>query len=206
MRSAEDALRRLRDPEAKVSAHYLIDEDGSVVAMVPEADRAWHAGVSSWRGRRALNDVSIGIELVNPGHEWGYRAFPEPQMAALVALARDLLRRWPIPPARVVGHSDVAPTRKQDPGELLDWQRLAREGIGIWPEAPIARPPDHDGAVAALRRIGYPLEAEDVPFTLALAAFQRRFRPGRVDGRLDAETMGRLIAAERLCVDAAGIT
>jgi len=206
MRSAAEALHRLREPKAKVSAHYLIDEDGSIVALVPEADRAWHAGVSSWQGRGGLNDVSIGIELVNPGHEWGYRAFPEPQMASLVELARVLSRRWAIPAARVVAHSDVAPARKQDPGELFDWARLAGAGVGVWPEATVACRPDQDGAVAALRRIGYPLEAEGVPFPLALAAFQRRFRPALIDGRLDAETMGRLIAVARLCARRDGIT
>ena len=125
MASAEAALDRLRDPAAKVSAHYLIDEDGTVVAMVPELLRAWHAGVSWWQGRAGLNDVSIGIELVNPGHEWGYRPFPDAQMAALVELAQGIVARWPIPAGRVVGHSDIAPTRKEDPGELFDWRRLA---------------------------------------------------------------------------------
>lgn len=203
MRSALAALERLCDPDAAVSAHYLIDEDGRVVPLVPEEERAWHAGVSWWQGRADLNDVSIGIELVNPGHEWGYRPFPEPQMAALIELARGILRRWPIPPDRIVGHSDIAPMRKEDPGELFDWQRLARAGIGLWPAAPEDAEPDAVEAASALARIGYPLEAQGVPFELALTAFQRRFRPEGVDGCLDAPTMGRLLAVARLCSPAA---
>jgi N-acetylmuramoyl-L-alanine amidase len=194
MRSAAAALERLRDPEAKVSAHYLIDEDGAVAALVPEAERAWHAGVSWWQGRDRLNDVSIGIELVNPGHAWGYRPFPEPQLDALVRLAGEVVRRWAIPPGRVVGHSDIAPVRKADPGELFDWRRLARAGIGLWPEAAVEVVLDPAAAAAALAAIGYPLEGQGVPLEAAVTAFQRRFRPGRVDGRLDSETMGRLAA------------
>ena len=125
MPSAAAALARLCDPAARVSAHYLIDEDGSVVALVPEEARAWHAGVSCWHGREQLNDTSIGIELVNPGHEWGYRRFPEPQYEACMELCRELLGRCPIPASRVLAHSDIAPDRKQDPGELFDWARLA---------------------------------------------------------------------------------
>ncbi len=127
MRSAAEALERLCDPAAKVSAHYLIDEDGTVVALVPDELRAWHAGVSWWQGRATLNDVSLGIELVNPGHAWGYRPFPDAQMAALVELAASLVARFRIAPFRVVGHSDIAPVRKDDPGELFDWPRLAQD-------------------------------------------------------------------------------
>ncbi len=200
MRSAEDALARLRDPAARVSAHYLLDEDGTLTLLVPEAERAWHAGVSSWRGRGALNDVSVGVELVNPGHEWGYRPFPEPQVEALVALARDVVRRWAIPPARVLAHSDVAPERKQDPGELFDWPRLARAGIGLWPEGAVPEPPDAGAAAALLAAIGY------APGGPSLVAFQRRYRRGRVDGALDAETMGLLRATARLCAPDRGAT
>ena len=134
MKTAKEALSRLCDPEAKVSAHYLVDEDGAVFLLVPEAKRAWHAGVSSWRGESNINDRSIGIELVNPGHEFGYRAFPEKQMAALIPLLRGILARHPIPQSRVLGHSDVAPGRKTDPGELFEWHRLAESGIGLWPD------------------------------------------------------------------------
>ena len=134
MPSAEGALARLTDPTAKVSAHWLIEEDGAIISLVPEAMRAWHAGVSFWRGASGVNARSIGIELVNPGHEFGYRPFPERQMAALIELARDITTRHAIPARNVIGHADVAPRRKMDPGELFDWRRLARAEIGLWPE------------------------------------------------------------------------
>ena len=180
MRTGGEALDRLCDPAAKVSAHWLIEEDGCVWRLVPEDQRAWHAGVSFWDGESGLNAGSIGVELVNPGHEFGYRPFPEPQMAALVELARAIVARWRIAPHRVLGHSDVAPRRKQDPGELFDWRRLAAEGIGLWPQ-PGAPVQDAAGALAAL---GY--EMEDAAATLL--AFQRRFRPAGLDGRADEET------------------
>ncbi len=199
MQSAAVALDRLCDPAARVSCHYLVDEDGTVWRLVPEARRAWHAGVSYWAGGRELNYVSLGIEIVNPGHEWGYRPFPDPQMAAVEALCRDLVARHRIPPDRVVGHSDIAPERKSDPGELFNWLRLARAGVGIWPEPAADLPPQRGRgvgvvarvrALASLARIGYEVVAgNEAP---ALAAFQRRFRPARWDGRLDAETAARL--------------
>ena len=208
MQSAAAALDRLCDPAAKVSSHYLVEEDGAVWRLVPEERRAWHAGVSCWLGETALNTVSIGIEIVNPGHEWGYRGFPEPQMRAVEALCRDILARRRIPAHRIVGHSDIAPTRKSDPGELFDWPRLARAGIGLWPEpaADLRRRRgrgvgvvERAGALADLARIGYPVEpGNEAP---ALAAFQRRFRPERWDGRLDGETAGRL-AEVRQAVEA----
>ena len=133
MAGAEEALNRLCDPAARVSAHYLIDEDGTVIRLVDESRRAWHAGHAFWRGAADVNGRSIGIELVNPGHELGYRPFAEAQMRALKHLARGILSRHPIPPRNVVGHSDVAPRRKKDPGELFDWRSLARAGIGPLP-------------------------------------------------------------------------
>ncbi|HEU5098331.1 MAG TPA: N-acetylmuramoyl-L-alanine amidase, partial [Roseiflexaceae bacterium] len=133
MPDAGQALRRLRDPQAKVSAHYVIDETGKVYRMVPEEKRAWHAGLSAWKGDRDINARSIGIEIVNTGHEFGYRQFQLEQIDALVALAQDIKTRHDIPRTRVLGHSDVAPLRKQDPGELFDWYRLAVEGIANWP-------------------------------------------------------------------------
>src|SRR5262249_36882522 len=136
MPTAEGALARLCDPAAKVSAHYTIDEDGTIYRHVAEAERAWHAGVSCWAGARDINDRSIGIELVNPGHDFGYRAFPDAQIAAVIELARGIVERNRIPPARVLGHSDVAPKRKIDPGELFPWPRLAAEGLGVWPKRP----------------------------------------------------------------------
>jgi N-acetylmuramoyl-L-alanine amidase len=195
MPSAAAALDRLCDPDARVSAHYLIDEDGSVTALVPEALRAWHAGVSAWRGRAGVNDTSIGIELVNPGHEWGYRPFPEPQYAACIELCRGIVERWPILARNFVGHSDVAPERKADPGELFDWRRLAGAGLGLWPDHGHgrARPPGE--LQAQLAEVGYPIAISgrlDPPTKRVIAAFQRRFRPRLVDGEPDRETRARL--------------
>jgi N-acetylmuramoyl-L-alanine amidase len=195
MPSAEAALERLADPIAKVSAHYLIDENGTVVALVPETARAWHAGVSAWRGQSGLNDRSIGIELVNPGHEWGYRAFPEPQYAACIELCRAILGRWRIPAARVLGHSDVAPERKQDPGELFDWARLAAAGIGLWPAPGAGRPRGVAQLQAELAEVGYQVPRDgrlDEATRRVIAAFQRHFRPERIDGDPDAGTRARL--------------
>ncbi len=198
MQSAEAALDRLCDPTARVSAHYVVDEDGAVWRLVPEARRAFHAGLSCWQGERDLNFVSIGVEIVNPGHEWGYRQFAEMQMAAVEWLCAGILSRHPIPPFRVVGHSDIAPDRKTDPGELFDWPRLARAGVGIWPEP--CRTERHDEAdrtraMADLAAIGYCVApGGDGPAIErpAVAAFQRRFRPARVDGEIDGETALRL--------------
>jgi N-acetylmuramoyl-L-alanine amidase len=195
MPSAAAALDRLCDPDAKVSAHYLIDEDGSVVQLVPEERRAWHAGVSEWQGRARLNDCSIGLELVNPGHEWGYRPFTEAQYATCLELCRAILARWPIPPGRVLAHSDVAPARKQDPGELFDWPRLAAAGIGLWPRLGAGAPRPVDQLQSELARLGYgvaPSGRLDEATRLVVRAFQRRFRPARVDGRPDRATLARL--------------
>ncbi len=198
MESAAAALARLRSLEAKVSAHYLIDEDGTLYRLVPEARRAWHAGLSAWESERNVNGCSIGIELVNPGHEFGYRPFPEPQMAALIRLARALLARHPIPPWRVLGHSDVAPDRKQDPGELFDWARLAEAGIGFWVDTLAeGEPPPVEVVQNLLAEFGYDTPRTGVADTatkLVVAAFQRHFRPVRVDGLIDAETAVRLAA------------
>lgn len=199
MRTAAEAIDRLCDPAARVSAHYAIDEDGTVWRLVEEGRRAWHAGVSFWQGTEDVNAVSIGIELVNPGHEWGYRGFPEAQMASLETLARALLQRHPIPADRVVGHSDVAPLRKQDPGELFDWPRLARAGIGLWPTDDARPPASVVEAQALLDAIGYRVPRSGVlddETRQVLIAFQRRFRPSRLDGELDKETAARLAAVE----------
>jgi N-acetylmuramoyl-L-alanine amidase len=210
MQSAAAALDRLCDPAARVSSHYLVEEDGAVWRLVAEARRAFHAGVSCWQGEADLNRVSIGIEIVNPGHEWGYRPFPDEQMAAVEILCRDILARQPIPPHRVVGHSDIAPDRKSDPGELFDWPRLARAGIGLWPppRADIAQTGRGVGivqrtaALADLAHIGYCVSGPAATEAVALAAFQRRFRPQRWDGLLDRETCERLRDV-RLAVEAA---
>ena len=196
MKTAEAALTRLCDPATKVSAHYLVDEAGSTTALVPETCRAWHAGEACWLGAHDLNDRSIGIELVNPGHEFGYRPFPEIQMVALEALLQDILARHPILPERVLGHSDVAPDRRTDPGELFDWQRLARTGIGCWPEAQVEGRVLPIGEVQQLlQRYGYavPLSGEaDAATKKVVEAFQRHFRPTRIDGKADVETMAQL--------------
>jgi N-acetylmuramoyl-L-alanine amidase len=195
MPSVAAALDRLCDPAARVSAHYLIDEDGGVVALVPEESRAWHAGMSAWQGGINLNDRSIGIELVNPGHEWGYRLFPETQMQACIELCHAILGRWPIPARRVLGHSDVAPDRKQDPGELFDWARLAAAGIGLWPADGSGTPRTIAEIQAQLADFGYavPLHGKlDATTRLVVEAFQRHFRPERVDGTADAGTLARL--------------
>jgi N-acetylmuramoyl-L-alanine amidase len=198
MGSGETAQRRLCEAEAKVSAHWLVHEDGRRVALVPERLRAWHAGRSAWAGRSRLNDGSIGVEIVNPGHEWGYRRFPEIQMAAVIELCRGILQRWPIPASNVVAHSDIAPNRKEDPGELFDWAQLARAGIGIWPGEALTLPVDPIAARRDLATIGYVLDQPGVTFIQIVTAFQRRFRPTRVDGALDGETMGRIAAVAAL--------
>jgi N-acetylmuramoyl-L-alanine amidase len=195
MTSAAAALERLCDPAAKVSAHYLIDEDGSVVALVPEQVRAWHAGVSAWLGEAGLNDRSIGIELVNPGHEWGYRAFPERQYQACIELCQAIIRRWSVPARRVLGHSDVAPERKEDPGELFDWPRLAAAGIGLWPSGGEGAPRNVATLQAQLAAFGYAVPRHgrlDRTTELVITAFQRHFRPERVDGVPDRATLARL--------------
>ena len=195
MPSAEGALKRLCDAEAKVSAHYTIDEDGTVYRHVAEAMRAWHAGVSYWAGERDINARSIGIELVNPGHEFGYRAFPEAQIAALIELGRGIVRRNPIPPQRVLGHSDVAPKRKIDPGELFPWPRLAAEGLGLWPKRPrldVSRSVQVPEIQRDLSAIGYECPASGVlddDTSAAISAFQRHFRPAFVSGVPDGETV-----------------
>lgn len=200
MPSAQAALTRLTDPVAKVSAHWLIGEDGSITALVPETMRAWHAGVSFWRGAEDVNARSIGIELVNPGHEFGYRPFPERQMTALVELATDIIARHAIPARNVVGHADVAPRRKMDPGELFDWRRLANAGVGIWPEEARDLILDADPIRGLLASIGY--ETEDTFATLK--AFQRHFRPERVNGRVDFETARLIKGLADLCAQSSG--
>ena len=184
MQSAKEALDRLCDPSAKVSAHYLIDEDGSLYQLVHEEKRAWHAGVARWRGADNVNDRSIGIELVNPGHEFGYRDFPTKQIHCLIDLCRDLMARHPIPARNVVGHSDVAPTRKTDPGERFPWPLLSRLGIGLENQT---KPVPHWGMTyvePALARVGY----DTRNIHAALTAFQRHYRPKLLTGLPDKET------------------
>ena len=205
MPTGAEALTRLRDPQAKVSAHYLIEEDGRVFSLVAEERRAWHAGVSFWKGERDINAVSIGVELVNPGHDWGYRAFPDAQIDALIALLNEVRGRWTIRDGRILGHSDVAPDRKIDPGELFPWKRLAEAGHGLWLEPPAAPGPalslgdDGTGVFAlqaGLTRLGYdsaPSGRFDEHTQAVVTAFQRHWRPDRVDGIADGETRARLV-------------
>jgi N-acetylmuramoyl-L-alanine amidase len=204
MRSCVEAIERLRDPAARVSAHYCVAIDGSVHALVPEDRRAWHAGISSWAGAADINSRSIGIELDNPGHQFGYRPFAEAQMQALIELCRGILERHPIPAHRVLGHSDVAPARKIDPGELFDWRRMAAAGIGLWPDATGFADPGAAataGAMAGvqsdLARFGYDVDVTGIADSrscAALAAFQRHFNPCRITGEADGGTR-RMLAA-----------
>ncbi len=195
MKTAAEALDRLCDPAAEVSAHYLVDEDGTIVQLVAEADRAWHAGVASWRGHTNINCRSIGVEIVNPGHEWGYRDFTEDQYRSLIPLCQDMIERHRIPAMHVLGHSDVAPVRKMDPGERFDWQRLAAAEIGLWPaDAAFTVPIPEKEVRSVVQAIGY--DVSDL--RAALSAFQRRFRPTKIDGVADEETRQLLAAARTL--------
>jgi len=198
MPTAAQAIDRLRDPAAKVSAHYLIETGGRVLGLVPETRRAWHAGVACWQGASDINSRSIGIELVNRGHEWGYHPFPESQLESLRVLIAGILARYAIRQARVLGHSDVAPERKTDPGELFPWQRLAAHSLAVWP-TPVA-PPSETPSIAwfqaRLAAVGYGVAQSgtlDNATTAVLAAFQRRFRPEAVTGDPDAGTAARLM-------------
>jgi N-acetylmuramoyl-L-alanine amidase len=214
MASAQAALERLcgigGDLEPSVSAHYFVHEDGRIVQCVPEARRAWHAGVSCWEGEEDINSRSIGIEIANPGHDFGYPDFPEPQIRQVIGLCRDIVGRHSIRADRVLAHSDVAPSRKQDPGEKFPWARLFEAGIGHWvaptpiAAGPVLKPGDRSAGVSQLQgflaEYGYGLNptgfygdsTRDV-----VAAFQRHFRPARVDGIADGSTLDTL---ERLLI------
>jgi N-acetylmuramoyl-L-alanine amidase len=192
MQDAASAIQRLADPLAKVSAHYVVAEDGQIVRMVDEGKRAWHAGQSYWRGVTDVNSASVGIEIVNPGHEWGYRPFPETQMAALIPLVQQIVLHHRITRGNVVGHSDVAPTRKEDPGELFPWGQLAKLRLALpRPTKNLMDPLWTDGGfLLALERFGY--DVADGP--AAVRAFQRRFRPENLDGVIDGECRAILLA------------
>ncbi|MDP9162802.1 MAG: N-acetylmuramoyl-L-alanine amidase [Pseudomonadota bacterium] len=192
MPDAAGAIARLTSPEAKVSAHYLIAEDGQVVRMVDERKRAWHAGASSWRGVTDVNSASVGIEIVNPGHEFGYRPFPDEQIAALIPLVSAIKDRHGIGRGNVVGHSDIAPARKSDPGELFPWEALARRRLALpSPVRDLMDPFWTDaGFILALERFGYDVTEQKK----AVIAFQRRFRPDRIDGMIDGECRAKLLS------------
>ncbi len=204
MTTTAAAMERLCDPVAKVSSHYVVDEGGRITALVPEAQRAWHAGLSSWQGKTDINSRSIGIEIGNVGHDLGYPDFPDAQIDTVIALCRDIIHRHSIRADRVLAHSDVAPDRKVDPGEKFPWERLHRAGIGLWlapapPSTPALGPGDRGDAVRdlqdALRRYGYGIEPTglyDQATVAVVTAFQRHFRPARVDGCADSSTIGAL--------------
>ncbi len=202
MRTTQAALERLCDPRARVSSHYLVFEHGRILQLVPEARRAFHAGESAWEGTTDINSRSIGIEIGNQGHDFGCPEFPEPQVTAVIALCRDIVARWSIAPWHVLAHSDVAPLRKRDPGEGFPWARLAAAGVGLWVEPAAMEPgrtlkPGEQGEeVARLQRklaeYGYgvmPSGRYDEATQEIVAAFQRHFRPARVDGVADLSTM-----------------
>lgn len=224
METGQDALERMCDPAAEVSAHYMIWEDGRIVQLVGEDKRAWHAGVSSWQADEDLNSRSIGIEIVNGGHDWPLDdgvlpPYPDAQLEALIELSAGILKRWNIPLNRIVGHSDIAPARKADPGEHFPWDRLARAGIGPWPLSISDRPADlvpteavledqplligHglssgdrsesvERLQAMLREIGYGLEQTglyDEATDAAVRAFQQRWVQDQVTGQADLRTL-----------------
>ena len=192
MPDAEGALARLTSPEAKVSAHYLVDEHGLIFRLVDEGDRAWHAGKSYWRGVSDVNSASVGIEIVNPGHEFGYRPFPDSQVAALIPLVGEIKARHGVSRGNVVGHSDIAPARKDDPGELFPWWELAKRRLALpSPSRNLIDPLWTDaGFLLALERFGYDVADRQK----AVIAFQRRFRPDVIDGIIDGECRAKLLA------------
>ncbi|MDG1708044.1 MAG: N-acetylmuramoyl-L-alanine amidase, partial [Emcibacteraceae bacterium] len=178
MRTAEEAIDRLCDAQAEVSAHYLIKEDGEIISMVPEQKRAWHAGLSKWEGDVDINDLSVGIELANTGHPYEgydsvYTKFPDAQMSALINLTQNIVNRHQIKPCYILGHSDIAWRRKIDPGELFDWQGLADEGLGLFPSVD-----DHNEAaslevnafLSKLEEFGYDIDgAANIPHVIITA-------------------------------------
>jgi len=211
MTTDEEALTRLVDRESKVSSHYFVYEDGRILQLVSEQQRAWHAGAASWKRATDINARSIGIEIANPGHEYGYHDFPDRQIDAVIALCHDIVARHRIRRERVLGHSDVAPTRKNDPGEKFPWAHLAAAGIGLWVEpspvdggrtfSAIDKGPEVEKLQKQLARFGYGLKITggyDDDTRSVVTAFQRHFRPERVDGLADPstiETLRRLLAA-----------
>ena len=211
METAEAAIERLCDPDAQVSAHYVVKEDGTVLQLVDEDKRAWHAGVSSWNGITDVNSASVGIEIVNGGHDFGLPDFPDAQINALIPLCKTILAGHEIKPRNIVGHSDIAPDRKEDPGEKFPWKGLAAAGIGLWPgegngdQRRVFEPGDRDRGVTLLQRalagIGYDIVIDGVmseTMVSVVRAFQRRYRPTQVDGVVDMETFDLVSRLARL--------
>ena len=190
MKSCAEARARLCDERSKVSAHYLIDEDGALYELVPEDKRAWHAGAAFWQGETDINSCSIGIEISNGGHDFGLPDFPDMQMKSVISLCADLVIKYRISPERVLAHSDVAPARKQDPGEKFDWAMLAREGVGLWIDK---QPPPDENIMPPERFLkdlaAYGYQTEGVGAEEVVRAFQRHYRPARLDGRVDGSTL-----------------
>lgn len=201
MINGADALEKLCDPKSKVSAHYLIEENGEVYQLVNEDKRAWHAGVARWEGDEDINDISIGIEIVNSGHAYAgyesiYKGFPEVQMTQVVSLAQKIIDRHEIKPHYVLGHSDVAWRRKIDPGELFDWKKLSQNGVGSWPKSGLLEVDikvDLSDFLRKLKAFGYDVDFGKDPSEI-ITAFQRHFRQDNIDGQLDKETMWRLLS------------
>lgn len=185
MKTAQDALDHLIDPQTQVSAHYLVDEDGTIYQLVNEENTAWHAGISFWRGNKNVNNISIGIEIANPGHQFGYRPFPPIQMQSVSELCKGIIARHHINKVNVVGHSDIAPQRKMDPGELFNWKWLSEQGIGLWP------PPQSTTCnlqpETALTELGYEPPQNDEHLSKIITAFQRHYRPSGITGKWDNE-------------------
>ncbi len=225
MQDAAIALARLTDPQplagnypgpwqsvdvlpdsplSRVSAHYVVDEAGQIYALVPEEHRAWHAGVGSWEGEGDLNARAIGIEIVNGGHDFGLPDFTDAQITAVIQLLKDIFARWPeLNAKRVVGHSDIAPERKADPGEKFPWAKLADAGVSVWPRE-LPSELDNDDVASdvqtQLASIGYDVKqtgSMDNSTRAALVAFQRRFRPSDISGAADEETRRLLVAVAR---------
>jgi len=197
MPDVESALARLGDPDARVSVHYVVGEDGTIWNLVDESRRAWHAGKSFWRGVTDINSASVGIELVNPGHEFGYRPFPKIQIDTLISLAHEIAARLNLSPATaLLGHSDVAPSRKEDPGELFPWKTLAENGLGLWPTpAPEDYAPAGENELESLLcTIGYDMTNPAAAFQ----AFHRRYRPEGLHGPANEETAARARALAAL--------
>lgn len=209
MKSGRAALERLTAIGSQVSAHYFVEPDGTTFQLVTNENRAWHAGVSAWQGETNINARSIGIEIVNPGHEFGYTEFPERQMSSVIDLSRKIAKRYNISPTHVVGHSDIAPARKEDPGELFCWDKLAAVGVGIWfddgwkpqttlrPLLPGCEDDDVLHLQRMLKKIGYEVLENglfDKDFVIVLKAFQRHWRPSLIDGIADSETLSAIEA------------
>lgn len=191
MKSANEAIERLCDKNAQVSSHYVVDEEGVIYQLVDESNCAWHAGVSYWRGHKNVNNISVGIEIVNPGHEFGYRAFPNRQMQAVALLCKDIVFRHKILPVNIVGHSDVSPLRKTDPGELFDWKWLAGQGIGLWPEITGGKLQITNKNIGSienkLSEYGYESPNNTKLLPKIIEAFQRHFRTNNINGIWDNE-------------------